>query len=240
MLEKIEKFQVLIVGIIVVVSLLIATVIVTSAISRDEIKVTGSASEIVKSDSGSLEFEISVKEPNRQLAYDRMQKNLSIVKKYLSDKNIKNIEIKPVNGYYNYKRDTRTGYDTNIIENYNMSQPVKISADDVEIIKDISIDISSLVNQGVEVNVFSPSYNYSKLSDLKVSLLEKASVDAKNRAKAMLKPTHNRINKITSVRMGVYQITPVDSTDVSDGGINDTSTIYKKVTAVANVSFKIK
>ena len=45
---------------------------------------------------------------------------------------------------------------------------------------------------------------------------------------------------IKSVRMGVYQITPVDSTDVSDMGINDSSTIDKKVTAVANVSFKIK
>ena len=35
-------------------------------------------------------------------------------------------------------------------------------------------------------------------------------------------------------------ITPVDSTNVSDMGINDTSTIDKKVTAVANVTFRIK
>jgi hypothetical protein len=40
--------------------------------------------------------------------------------------------------------------------------------------------------------------------------------------------------------MGVYQITPVDSTNVSDMGVNDTSTIDKKVTAVANVTFRIK
>ena len=51
---------------------------------------------------------------------------------------------------------------------------------------------------------------------------------------------HNSVGKIQSVRMGVYQITPVNSTDVSDMGINDTSSIDKKVTAVANVSFKIK
>ena len=56
----------------------------------------------------------------------------------------------------------------------------------------------------------------------------------------MLKPTRNSVGKIQSVKMGVYQITPVDSTNVSDMGINDTSTIDKKVTAVANVSFKIK
>ena len=56
----------------------------------------------------------------------------------------------------------------------------------------------------------------------------------------MLKATQNSVGKIQSVRMGVYQITPVNSTDVSDMGINDTSSIDKKVTAVANVSFKIK
>ena len=46
--------------------------------------------------------------------------------------------------------------------------------------------------------------------------------------------------KDQSVNMGVFQITPLDSTDVSDMGINDTSTIDKKVTAVANVVFRIK
>ena len=71
-------------------------------------------------------------------------------------------------------------------------------------------------------------------------MLEKASKDAKNRAASMLKATHNGVGKIQSVRMGVYQITPVNSTDVSDMGINDSSSIDKKVTAVANISFKIK
>ena len=56
----------------------------------------------------------------------------------------------------------------------------------------------------------------------------------------MLKATNNNVGKISSVKMGVYQITPVDSTDVSNMGINDSSTIDKKVTAVANISFKIK
>lgn len=56
----------------------------------------------------------------------------------------------------------------------------------------------------------------------------------------MLKATHNRPGKIQSVNMGVFQITPVDSTNVSDMGINDTSSIDKKVTAVANVVFRIK
>ena len=73
-----------------------------------------------------------------------------------------------------------------------------------------------------------------------MKLLGEATTDAKDRASAMLKATHNRVGKIQSVKMGVFQITDVDSTSVSDMGINDTSTIDKKVTAVANVVFKIK
>ena len=42
------------------------------------------------------------------------------------------------------------------------------------------------------------------------------------------------------MKMGVFQSTPPDSTSVSDTGENDTSTIDKKVTAVANVVFKVK
>ena len=73
-----------------------------------------------------------------------------------------------------------------------------------------------------------------------VDLLKDATKDAKDRATGMLKATHNRPGKIQSVKMGVFQITPVDSTNVSDMGINDTSSIDKKVTAVANVVFRIK
>ena len=239
-IEKIEKFQTLIVGIVVSLAMLVGISIVTTSISQNIITVTGSAYEVVKSDSGTLEFEINVKSQTKQESYKEMQRQIAVVKSYLTKKNIKNIDVKTINGYYVYKRDSRTGYDTGVIDYYNMSQPVKIASDNVELIQNLSTDISSLVNDGIDINVFAPSYNYSKLGDLKVSLLEKASIDAKNRASSMLKPTHNKISKITSVRMGVYQITPEDSTNVSDGGINDTSTIYKKVTAVANVSFKIK
>ncbi|HOG24446.1 MAG TPA: SIMPL domain-containing protein, partial [Candidatus Omnitrophota bacterium] len=43
-----------------------------------------------------------------------------------------------------------------------------------------------------------------------------------------------------SARMGVFQITPVNSTSVSDWGENDTSSVEKKVTAVVNASFSIE
>ena len=239
MLERIEKLQVVSLGILVGLSLVVSTKMVASTIQKNEISVTGSAYEIVKSDKGTLNFDIEVKKPTIQEAYKTAQDNLKVVQKYLKDKKIEKIEIKTPNSYPTYKNDSR-GYSSNEVDHYNYTQPVEISADNVELIKEISTDISCLINQGIYINVYTPSYDYSKLPELKVSLLEKASTDAKNRAVSMLKPSHNRVGKISAVRMGVYQITPVDSTNVSDMGINDTSTIDKKVTAVANVTFRIK
>lgn len=240
MLERIEKLQVISLGVLLALGLVVSTKMVSSSISNNVISVTGSAFEIVKSDSGSLSFDIVIKRPTKQMAYTDVQPQIKAVEKYLQDKGIKEINKKTVNGYYNYKRDPKSGAYTDIQDSYNLSQPISITSENVELIKEISTDISGLINQGIDINVYQPSYAYSKLPELKVSLLEKASNDAKARASSMLKATHNSVGKIQSVRMGVYQITPVDSTDVSDMGVNDSSSIDKKVTAVANVSFKIK
>lgn len=240
MLEKIEKLQIATLGLLVGLSLIVSTRIVTKNFNNNVISVTGSAYEIVKSDSGTLNFDINVKSLTKQEAYKIAQGQIEIVKKYLTEKQIKKVELKTVNGYYSYKRNPKTGDYTDIPDVYNLTQPVTISSDNVELIKEISNDITGLIDKGVDISVNEPSYDYSKLPELKVSLLEKASKDAKARATSMLKPTHNSVGKVQSVRMGVYQITPVDSTNVSDMGINDTSSIDKKVTAVANVSFKIK
>ena len=240
MLEKIAKLQILTVGLLIVITILLSTKTIVTTFSGNTIAVTGSAYEIVKSDKGSLSFNINVKRINKNEAYKALQSQIKIVEKYLADKGIASIEQKTVNGYYNYKRDEKTGAYTNIPESYNLSQPIRISSDNVEKIKNISNDITGLISQGIDINVYDVSYDYSKLPELKVSLLEKASLDAKARAESMLKATHNKVGNVQSIRMGVYQITPVDSTAVSDMGINDSSTIDKKVTAVANISYKVK
>lgn len=240
MFEKFEKLQIFSLAVVLAIGMVGAAKVISSGFSNNEISVTGSAFRTVKSDSGTLDFSISVTRPTKKEAYEAAQSQIKLVEKYLKENNISKYEMKTVNGYYNYKRDFRTGSYTNETESYTLFQPFGISSDDVGLIKNVSNDITGLINQGVDIVVERPSYDYSKLPELKVELLEEASKDAQKRASAMLKPTNNKVGKVKSVKMGVFQITPVDSTNVSDMGINDTSTIDKKVTAVANVSFKVK
>ena len=241
MLEKIERFQILLLGLVIALGGIIATGIIASKLSRDVITVTGSYSQIVESDRGLYEFEVVSRGTSRANAYAILKKQKPIVIKYLKDQGFKDNEIeeKYINGY-NLYRYTPSGGSTDEVIGFNASQKYSVSSNDVEKIKKVSTDINTLTEQGVNVSGYEPSYFYSKLSDLKIEMLEKASKDAKQRAQAMLKATHNKVGKIQSLQMGVFQITPEDSTNVSDSGISDTSTIKKKVTSVANVTFRIK
>jgi len=55
------------------------------------------------------------------------------------------------------------------------------------------------------------------LDELKVEMLAKATENAKLRAENMVKATGNRIGFMRSAKMGVFQITPVNSTEISTG-----------------------
>lgn len=241
MLEKLEKNQLVVMAVILALGLILAAKSTTANLQRDGISVTGSAYEIVQSDSARFEFDIVTRQPDRVSAYNFVQKQIPEVLAFLKAKgfNDSDIEIKTGNGYITYKYNAN-GNTTNEIAYYNLNQPIVVKSNDVQKIKETSVEIQNLISKGIEINPMEPEYFYSKLSDLKVQLLQEATTDAKQRASAMLKATHNRTGNIQSVKMGVFQITPVDSTNVSDMGINDTSTIEKKVTAVANVTFRIK
>ncbi|MBP3820381.1 SIMPL domain-containing protein [bacterium] len=241
MLEKIEKFQVLLLGLVIGLAGIIATVIISSSLSKNVISVTGSYSQNVTSDKGVYEFEVNARGTSRADAYAKLKKQNPIVKDYLLSQGFAKDEIeeKYINGYNLYEI-TYNGNTTNKIVGFNADQKYSVKSNDVNKIKKLSTDINTLTEKGVDVSGYEPSYYYSKLSDLKVEMLEKASKDAKQRAKAMLKATNNKVGKIQSVQMGVFQITPEDSTNVSDYGINDTSSIKKKITSVANVTFRVK
>ncbi len=239
MFEKLEKLQLVWLAVILALGLVIAVKAGTRSMSNDKITVTGSAYEIVKSDSARLEFELITRTPDKQSAYNKAKTQMPVIMKYLEEKGITDIEVQSASGYDTYRYNAN-GSSTGEVLYHNFSQPIIIKSDDVQKIKDISVDIQGLLDKGIDIRVMQPEFFYSQLADLKIKLLQEATTDAKSRATAMLKATHNRPGKIQSVQMGVFQITPVDSTNVSDMGISDTTTVDKKVTAVANIVFRIK
>ena len=158
----------------------------------------------------------------------------------LKNKLIEYERYQNVTNVFKELEEKRNEFFTKLPENLNIfvDKKEKLEVTHTTDVSNEYVDVGDKINY--YINVTNTEYFYSGLSELKVDLLKEATKDAKDRATGMLKATHNRPGKIQSVNMGVFQITPVDSTNVSDMGINDTSSIDKKVTAVANVVFRIK
>ena len=176
MLEKIEKFQILLLGLFLALGGIIATGIIASKMTRDVITVTGSYSQNVVSDRGSYEFDVNARGSSRANSYAILKKQKPIVLKYLKSQGFSDSEIdeKSINGYNIYEI-LPNGTSTNKIVGFNANQGYSVKSNDVNKIKKLSTDINSLTEQGIEISGYEPSYFYSKLSDLKVEMLEKAS-----------------------------------------------------------------
>lgn len=61
---------------------------------------------------------------------------------------------------------------------YRLSQGFTVESKSVDAVENVSREISSLIAQGVSIEAMQPDYYYTKLDDVKLSLIEKASADA--------------------------------------------------------------
>jgi len=206
----------------------------------EAIAVTGSARKRIKSDLVVWSAGISSEAPQLAEAYRQTTESIPRVKQYLISKGIPDnqITISSITTTTLKKRDNE-GNELSEITGYTLSQQVEVRSTDVDKIEQIAREATELINQGILLQSNAPQYSYTKIGDLKIEMLGEAAKDAKVRAEKIADSTGNKIGAVRSARMGVMQITAADSTEVSDGGISDTSSIDKDVTAVVNISFAV-
>jgi hypothetical protein len=135
--------------------------------------------------------------------------------------------------------DGEGGEESGRITGYSLRQELEVRSTDVDKIEKLAREATELINQGILIESNAPEYHYTKLGDLKIEMLSEAAKDAKQRAQQIASSTGSSIGSMRSARMGVLQITPADSNDVSGEGMNDTTSLDKDITAVVNVTFAV-
>lgn len=245
--RMLRNSQIIILGICIAVATIVSSVILSQGFlkvmkfTREQITVTGSAQKEIKSDYIVWRSMFSTRQADLKSGYKKLNDDFEVVKKYLIGKGVneKEILISQITTVKVYEKNEK-GNDTNEIQWYTLSQTVEVRSQEVDKIDKVSRESTELIEENIDFESSAPEYFYTKLDELKIEMLGKATENSKARAKNMVKATGNKIGNIRSARMGVFQITPVTSTEVSDWGVNDTSSIEKKVTAVVTASFAIE
>lgn len=204
------------------------------------ITVTGSAKKRIRSDLVIWRASVSFQAPALADAYRSLSESVPKVKAYLISKGVpeNEITISSISSQTLRARNAE-GEDTGQITGYSLQQELEVRSTDVEKIARIAREATELINQGILIESRAPEYHYTKLGEEKIVMLAEAAKDAKVRAQKVAESTGSSIGSVRTARMGVLQITAADSNEVSDMGINDTSSLEKDITAVVNVGFEI-
>lgn len=212
----------------------------TSKKGDEAITVTGSAKKRITSDLVVWSAGVSAQAPALTEAYKQLSESIPKIKQYLLDKGVPEAEM-TVSSITTtpQKVHDKEGNETSEITGYILQQQVEVRSNDVAKIAQLAREATELINQGILIESKPPQYYYTQIGDLKIEMLGEASKDAKERAERIASSTGNSIGSVRSAKMGVLQVTAADSTDVSDYGVYDTSTIEKDMTAVVNISFAV-
>jgi hypothetical protein len=212
----------------------------TSKKGDEAITVTGSAKKRITSDLVVWSAGVSAQAPALTEAYKQLSESIPKIKQYLLDKGVPEAEM-TVSSITTtpQKAHDSDGNETSEITGYILQQQVEVRSNDVAKIAQLAREATELINQGILIESKPPQYYYTQIGDLKIEMLGEASKDAKERAERIASSTGNSIGSVRSAKMGVLQVTAADSTDVSDYGVYDTSTIEKDMTAVVNISFAV-
>lgn len=204
----------------------------------DVVSVTGSAKMPVTSDQAKWTTQISriVRVSNLKSGYSQIAGDLEIAKAFILEQGIANAEltISPVTMNEQYQQDQSAE------KIYMLSQTLEVQSADVQKVTKAANNVAAVINKGVIFSTLSLEYFYSKLPEVRISLLSQAIEDAKARAGELAKNSGKRVGSLKAATSGVVQVQSLNSTDVSDYGSYDTSKVEKQVMVTVKASFSLK
>ena len=235
-----------IVAVIIVIGIIVSSMVMANGIveikgSGNRIIVTGSAKQQITSDLIVWTGSFNAKSPMLQDAYAQLEVSKNKVMDYLVKQGVDNDKIvfSSINTSI-FNVILPNGQYTSDIDYYELNQTVTISSEEIDKITEISRNATELINEGVQFQSFAPQYLYTKIADLKVTMLAEATKDARKRSEMIAKNAGSNLGELKYADMGVIQITPLYSSEVSDYGMNDTYSLEKEITAIVHCEFDIQ
>jgi len=178
-------------------------------------------------------------------AFAKIKEQRTKVENYLLSKGVKQEEIQ-FEQVSTYERDKSVYNDQgkyvgSVFSKFELSQRVVVDSKDLDLVASVSREISELLKEGVQITSDNPDYYYSKLDELKLNLIEKASENGRIRAEQIAKNSKSNIARLKDARLGVFQILGKNSGEsYSWGGTFNTSSRMKTASITVKMDFEVE
>jgi hypothetical protein len=216
------------------------------------IRVTGSAKKRIVSDLIQWDAVLEAHAPDRTAAYKALHEETDKAIEFLKAQGIKPDEIRPQSASFEEQFDTLeeikvlpgtnvpTRTEKKIFKGFVTREVIEVHSTDVARIEKASREITSLLEEGVSITSGPPQYFYTRLGELKVEMLAAAGKDARARAENIIKSAGGAdIGKLIVADMGIININPANSTQTSEEGNNDTTSLEKDIITIVHAEFSL-
>ena len=210
--------------------------------AEQRVVVTGSATKRIKSDFVVWRATVKSQAPEMAQAYKKLASDVPALAAFVKARGIDPKEIKTsaasIQEIHPRDREGHEMMETTVA--YVTEQGIEVSSPDIEKVEKVSREATDLIDRGIFVHSEPPLYIYTKLAELKIQMLAEASKDAHTRAEQIAVQSKSRLTSLLTARMGVMQINPAYSTEVSAEGNNDKTSLEKDVLAVVTATFGVE
>lgn len=188
------------------------------------VEVKGLSEKIVKADTAIWSMSFEVKSNNIDTLYADIEKNIEIIKTFLTEKGFDATEINvaPVNIYQDTYKEAAF--------RYNSTNQVSVYTKKVDLAKATSNETLLLVKRGVVLNQNYISFEFSDINSIKPEMLADAIKNARDTASQFALNSGSTVGRVTRGNQGVFDITDKDPG----------SPEYKKIRLVSTLRFLLK
>lgn len=203
------------------------------------ITVKGSARKNIDSDLAVWRGSFVVESETLLDAQHKIQANRAVVEKFLGAACVTNYSFAPI-GIEEVRAMQKSpeGWTQQRTTGFRLSQLVHVESTDVSLLE--HLDSTPLVEQGLLFTTEPPEFIYTSVGEMKIEMLAEATKNARARAEQIATNGGSGIAQLHDADMGVFQITPLHSSDTSGEGMNDTTSRQKTITAVVTATFLLK
>jgi hypothetical protein len=210
--------------------------------TRDTIVVTGSAKQPIEANLAEWYVTVGSHERTPAAAARSLRTKAVAVRKFLVAAGLSGDVTEPPVEVERTSDEVPTGLKKprfRSVPAYDVTQQFNIQTKKLDTLVRAASQVDQLLIGGVDVSVGQIQYLSTNLRNAKFAALRLATADAHDRAATIAEGLGGHLGGVRSVNLGVYQITPRNSSEVSGEGILDTSTREKDVTAVVSVTFAV-
>jgi len=210
------------------------------------LRVTGSAKQRIVSDLIEWQAEIRTENADRTESYRALSNHVKATTAYLREQGIPEDAIRvsavssvekvatehiQVGDQYIQKR---------VPKGWATYQTISVRSGDIPTVERVSREVTELLERGISVSSRTPRYHYTKLGELKIDMLARASANARERADRIVESAGGEaLGKLLHADMGVINVNPANSTATSWEGNNDKTSYEKDIITITHLTFEL-